>query len=250
LAALIVGCVVAGGLMGSLLCALLGVFSKRDETTKVEGEEDEDALVPALSQLAVAEVQENSPSDASANGGLLQAKLESTSEPPPGFALDREPEGASERRLLAVSDGGSDIAGAGAIVVASAAEASDHEGKSDTVKSSGAHRRRRRRHPAPAPAPVLVQTRGLECEAEIGDFAIVSVPYESNEAEVQKWTAHVTSTSRAWSVSESSGTIQPGDSEFPFTLKFAPRKKGRSEAELHIAVGPLELTWALVGCGV
>jgi hypothetical protein len=63
----------------------------------------------------------------------------------------------------------------------------------------------------------------------------------------QKWTAQVACKSGALSASESSGTIQPGESELPVTLTFAPRTTGRSEGELHVTVGQAEATWTLVG---
>jgi hypothetical protein len=87
LIALIVGWLVAAGL-GILVCYLLGLFSKCAAANKVQGDEEEDqgemaASSQLVSRLKVGEVQEDSPSDASANGGVvLESKSEATSEPP------------------------------------------------------------------------------------------------------------------------------------------------------------------------
>jgi hypothetical protein len=243
--AALIGCLVVGILIGCWGCFLRSIFAKGEEANKVEGDQEDEgetAMMPVVSHLEVGEVQENSPSDASANGGVLvDSRIEVPSEP--------RSEAASEQALMAMQERVPEVTpDQNDFVLASKAEsgARDVKPKPEAGGSTSGHRRRKRRHHTCS----VVEGGELKCEAEVGGFATVPVPYANSKKEAQKWAAQITGRSHAWSVSESEGTIGAEEGELPFTLMFAPSRKGVSEAELRVTVGQVEVKWMLVGTGV
>jgi hypothetical protein len=200
-------------------------------------------------RLEAAEVQENSPSDASVEGGVVESKLKPASERP---QVASEAKSASDRRLITMSEQIPEIArDQNPVDVARESESSKHAVKSEVNGSSSGHRRRRRRHHQ-INGPASVETSEINVEVEVESFTVVPVPYQNREEETQQWTAEIRSTlrNRSWKLSESAGTIEPGEGELPFVLTFSPHKKGTSKAELHVTIGQVEITWALVGTGL